>query len=175
MIRNVLTLFKSFFEIILFRKGPEAIPHSSVLFILVAGLWMIVGVIAIVGVDTYSGASLFMDLVVTLVALSLYALVMNVFGKPERIVRALTAILGCGVVFGAALFVSRAILSMSFGEGQVNSVALLIIFWSIAIEGHIIARTIERLWVVGFLVALTVFITQLQLISVLKPFFAQAS
>jgi hypothetical protein len=112
---------------------------------------------------------------VTFVALSLYALVMNVFGKPERIVRALTAILGCGAVFGAALFVSRAILSMSFGEGQVNSVALLIIFWSIAIEGHIIARTIERRWVVGFLVALTVFITQLQLISVLNPFFGQAS
>jgi hypothetical protein len=45
----------------------------------------------------------------------------------------------------------------------------LIWLWSIPVEGHIIARTIDRQWVIGFLIALAVLFAQLQLFAVLKP------
>ena len=66
MICNVLTLFKSFLEIILFRKGPDRIPHSSVLFVIVAGLWLLVGVIGIIAAENYSGSGLLVDLLLTI-------------------------------------------------------------------------------------------------------------
>jgi hypothetical protein len=168
----VITLFKTFIEIILFRRGPESIPHSSALFVIVAAIWLLVGVIGIAASNSYSGSALLVDLVLTITAFTLYALVINAFGKSERIIRALTAILGCGAVFGAALFSSRWLLSTWFDENQIITFAQLILLWSILVEGHIIAGAIERPRVIGFLIALAVFIAQLQLITILKPMIA---
>ena len=168
----MITLFKTFIEIILFRRGPESIPHSSALFVIVAAIWLLVGVIGIAASNSYSGSALLVDLVLTITAFTLYALVINAFGKSERIIRALTAILGCGAVFGAALFSSRWLLSTWFDENQIITFAQLILLWSILVEGHIIAGAIERPRVIGFLIALAVFIAQLQLITILKPMIA---
>ena len=168
----MITLFKTFIEIILFRRGPESIPHSSALFVIVAAIWLLVGVIGIAASNSYSGSALLVDLVLTITAFTLYALVINAFGKSERIIRALTAILGCGAVFGAALFSSRWLLSTWFDENRIITFAQLILLWSILVEGHIIAGAIERPRVIGFLIALAVFIAQLQLITILKPMIA---
>ncbi len=43
--------------------------------------------------------------------------------------------------------------------------------WSIPVEGHIIARTIERRWLLGFMAAFAVLFVQLNLLAVLKPMF----
>ena len=168
----MITLFKTFIEIILFRRGPESVPQSSALFVIVAAIWLMVGVVGIAASNSYSGSALLVDLVLTITAFTLYALVINAFGKSERIIRALTAILGCGAVFGAALFSSRWLLSIWLGEDQIITAAQLILLWSILVEGHIIAGAIERPRVIGFLIALAVFIAQLQLITLLQPMIA---
>jgi hypothetical protein len=171
----VITLFKTFLEIILFRRGPESVPHSSALFVIVVAIWLMVGVVGIAAADSYSGSALLVDLILTITAFTLYALVINAFGKSERIIRALTAILGCGAVFGAALFGSRWLLSIWLGEDQIITAAQLILLWllwSILVEGHIIAGAIERPRVIGFLIALAVFMAQLQLITLLQPMIA---
>lgn len=168
----MITLFKTFLEIILFRRGPESVPHSSALFVIVVAIWLMVGVVGIAAADSYSGSALLVDLILTITAFTLYALVINAFGKSERIIRALTAILVCGAVFGAALFGSRWLLSIWLGEDQVITAAQLILLWSILVEGHIIAGAIERPRVIGFLIALAVFMAQLQLITLLQPMIA---
>ena len=168
----MITLFKTFLEIILFRRGPESVPHSSALFVIVVAIWLMVGVVGIAAADSYSGSALLVDLILTITAFTLYALVINAFGKSERIIRALTSILGCGAVFGAALFGSRWLLSIWLGEDQVITAAQLILLWSILVEGHIIAGAIERPRVIGFLIALAVFMAQLQLITLLQPMIA---
>lgn len=168
----MITLFKTFLEIILFRRGPESVPHSSALFAIVVAIWLMVGVVGIAAADSYSGSALLVDLILTITAFTLYALVINAFGKSERIIRALTAILGCGAVFGAALFGSRWLLSIWLGEDQIITAAQLILLWSILVEGHIIAGAIERPRVIGFLIALAVFMAQLQLITLLQPMIA---
>jgi hypothetical protein len=154
----VITLFKTFLEIILFRRGPESVPHSSALFVIVVAIWLMVGVVGIAAADSYSGSALLVDLILTITAFTLYAL--------------LTAILGCGAVFGAALFGSRWLLSIWLGEDQIITAAQLILLWSILVEGHIIAGAIERPRVIGFLIALAVFMAQLQLITLLQPMIA---
>ena len=168
----MITLFKTFLEIILFRRGPESVPHSSVLFVIVSAIWLLVGVIGIAASNSYSGSALMVDLVLTITALTLYSLVVNAFGQSARIIRVLTAILGCGAVFGAALFSIRLLLSPWLSDDHIITAAQLILLWSILVEGHIIAGAIERPRVIGFLIALAVFIAQLQLITVLRSMIA---
>jgi len=129
----------------------------------------VVGVIGASIVDTYDGQALIMDLVLTAVGFMLYAIVLKVFDKSERLMQALTAILGCGAIFGAALFAGRFVLTQLLSVSETAMYSEIILLWSILIEGHIIARTIERLWFFGILVALAVFIIQLQVFAYFKP------
>lgn len=165
----MLTLFKTLLEIIFLQKGPESLPRSSVLFVMVAGLWFVVGAIGAAIVDSYDGQALIMDLVLTAVGFLLYAIVLRVFDRNERLLQALTAILGCGAIFGAALFAGRFVLAQILSVSDTAMYSEIILLWSILIEGHIIARTIERLWFFGILVALAVFIIQLQVFAYFKP------
>ena len=169
MIRNVLTLFKTFVDIILLRKGPDDIPHSSVLLVMVAAIWFLVGVGAVVVLDFYQSSSLLIDLTLALVGLGIYAIVVNQFGKGARLMRCFTAILGCSIVFSVVQFGGSLAFPLFLAETEVDWALLLIWLWSIPVEGHIIARTIERQWIVGFLVAFAVLFVQLNLLAVLKP------
>ena len=169
MISDVLTLFKTLVEIILLRKGPDAIPHSSMLFVVVAAIWFLVGVVAVMIIDPYKSSSLFIDLILALVGLVFYAVVVNSFGRSPRLVRCFTALLGCSVVFSVILFAGRLVLPLLMTENETEWAVQLIWLWSIPVEGHIIARTIDRQWVIGFLIALAVLFAQLQLFAVLSP------
>ena len=169
MIRNVLTLFKTFVEIIFLRKGPDDIPHSSVLFIMVAAIWFLVGIGAVVVLESYQSSSLLVDLILAFVGLGIYAIVVNLFGKGAQLMRCFTTILGCSIVFSIVQFGGSLAFPLLLAEVEVNWALLLIWLWSVPVEGHIIARTIERKWIVGFLVAFAVLLVQLNLLPVLKP------
>ena len=175
MIGGVLTLFKTLVEIVLLRKGPEALPHSGVLLLIVTAIWIAVGAIGAMIVDTYNGQTLLADLILTSLGFGLYAVVVKVFERSERLLRALTAILGCGAIFGAALFVGRYILTTVLAVEDTPLFSELILLWSILVEGHIIARTIDRQWVIGFLIAVAVLVGQLQVFAVLKPMLETAT
>jgi hypothetical protein len=175
MIGGVLTLFKTLVEIALLRKGPDALPHSSVLLLIVAAIWIAVGAIGAMIVDTYNGQALLADLILTALGFGLYAVVVKVFERSERLLRALTAILGCGAMFGVALFAGRYVLTTFLAVEEAPLFSELILMWSILVEGHIIARTIDRQWVIGFLIALAVLIGQLQMFAVLKPMLESAT
>ncbi len=169
MIRSVLTLFKTLFEIILLRKGPDDVPHSSVLFVIVTAIWILVGVVSVMIIDSYKSPSLVVDLILACVGLGTYALVVNALGQSARLLRCLTAILGCSIVFSIALSGGQLVLPLLLTEEETAWAVQLVWFWSIPVEGHIIARTIERQWLIGFLIALAVLFAQLQLLTVLKP------
>ena len=175
MIRNVLTLFKTFVEIIFLRKGPGDIPHSPLLFVIVVAIWLLVGIVAVMVVESYQSSSFLIDLILAFVGLGIYAIVVNVFGKYARLIQCFTTILGCGIVFSILQFGGRLAFPLLLAETEVDWLLLLIWLWSIPVEGHIIARTIERQWFIGFLVALAVLFVQLNLLAVLKPMLGSAA
>lgn len=175
MICSVLTLFKTLVEIILLRKGPDALPHSSVLLLFAAGSWVAVGAFGAMIVDTYDGQTLLVNLILTTIGLSLYTVVVNVFKRSERLVRALTAILGCGAILSVALLVGNYVLTTLLAVKETSLFSELILLWSILVEGHIIARTIERQLLIGFLIAMAVLFTQLLMFAVFKPVLGPAA
>jgi hypothetical protein len=175
MISSVLTLFKTFGGMILLRKGPDDIPDSSFLLVVVAFLWFVVGLFAVVLIETYQNSSLLIDLTLAISGLAIYAVVVSAFGRRERLTRCFTALLGCSVVFSIVLYSGRLILPMMVTENESELAVQVIWLWSIPVEGHIIARTIDRQWVIGFLIALAVLIGQLQLYAVFKPMLDSAT
>ncbi len=169
MICRMLTLFKMFVEIIFLRKSPSDIPHSPVLFVMVAAIWLSFGFVAVLLGEDYRSSGLVIDLILAAAGMGLYAGIVYFFGYRARLLQCLTAILGCSIVFSIVLFFGRLLLPLLLAETEANWLVQLIWFWSIPVEGHIIARTIERQWFVGFLFALVVLFAQLQLFTVVKP------
>ncbi len=176
MICKVLTLFKTLVEIIFLQKGPDDIPNSSALFVIVVAIWLLVDAADAVVIEAYrSSALFFIDLILVFAGLGLYAIVVNAFGKRKRLMQFVITILGCSIVFTIVLLGGRLIFPLFLTEDEVSWAVQLIWFWSIPVEGHIIARTIERQWFSGFLIALAVLFVQLQLFAVLKPMLESAT
>jgi len=175
MISGVLTLFKTFGKMILLRKGPNDIPHSPFLLVVVAFLWLVIGSLAVVLIETYKSSSLLIDLVLVVIGLAFYAVVVNLFGFSGRLTRCFTALLGCSVLFSIVLYGGRLVFPMMLTATESDWTVQLIWLWSIPVEGHIIARTIDRQWGIGFLIAVAVLIGQLQLYTVFRSMFDAAT
>ena len=175
MICSVLTLFRIFGEIVLLRKGPEDLPRSSVLFVVVAFIWIAVGLTSVAVIESYESSGLLIDMALAIIGLAFYAGAINVFGKGARILQSFTALLGCSVVFSIVLFGGRLVLPLFLAESEANWGVQMIWLWSIPVEGHIIARTIDRQWAIGFFIAVAVLIAQLQLFAIFKPMFETVS
>ena len=48
-------------------------------------------------------------------------------------------------------------------------IVYLLLFWSVHVKGHIIARTINREWYVGLVIAIAVFILQYAFSTAVSP------
>ena len=73
----------------------------------------------------------------------------------------MAAIIGCGAIILLAFVVGYAVLDPLLGDGVSSAIANLIMLWSVPVEGHIIARAIDRHWYIGILIAVGVFVLQL--------------
>lgn len=112
--------------------------------------------------------NLFLTFAAKLLGLMFYGAIFFVAGRAQRLVRGLTAIIGCGAVL-TFLFVAEFVLFSPFlGAGLAWLIAALIILWSLPVEGHIIARVIGQHWFVGIAIAVAAFFLQLGLLSVLS-------
>ena len=175
MIAHVRTLLTAFLEITFFRKGPSDIPDSSLLLVITATLWFFVGIGGVVIDSTYDGDGFLINLILTVIGIGLYSIVVNIFGSSERFRRALTAILGCGAIFNLVYLVGQLVLKNLIGVEETRMFWELILMWSILVEGHIIARTIDRQLFIGILFAMAVFFAQLQVLVVVTPMFGVTS
>jgi len=94
------------------------------------------------------------------VGLLIYSGVLFVTGYGRRLLPVLSAIIACGSIL-TLLFVAEYVLLQPFLGVRIASIlATLIIFWSVPVEGHIIARAIQQHWFAGIAIAMVVFIMQ---------------
>jgi hypothetical protein len=156
----VLPLIKTLFDIVLLRKGPDAIPRSMVLLALVVGLWLFSSLAALALIDQFDESDFFLGLFSGMVGVLCYAALVVASGHAARLLQTVSAILGCGALISLA-FVAEYVLFLPFlGEVPTGLIANLILLWSVPVEGHIIARAIGRHWYIGILIAITVFALQ---------------
>jgi hypothetical protein len=97
----------------------------------------------------------------SLLAICFYAAVLLVSGHSRRSLPTLSAIIGCSSLL-TLVFVTEYVLFTPFlGVRIAGIIATLIVFWSVPVEGHIIARAIGQHWFVGIAIAIAAFILQL--------------
>lgn len=172
MIRCVRALFETLVQILFLRRGPEALPHSTVLFTFVVAMWLGVGLTIVLSSGNYNLSKFLVDILLASVTLLLYGFAIKAAGHPERTLRAFTAILGCGAIISIVLFTLRAALPSVVSIKEANIVAELVWLWLLPVKGHILSRAMAMPWIIGFLIAFAVLLVQLQLLSVLQPIVA---
>ncbi len=100
------------------------------------------------------------DVTLLLVILNLgfYFVVLHVAGYPERFLQSAIAIMGADALLTGFYLGGFLLIELVADRVTAFSLAWFISCWSVSVEGHIIARAIERHWVVGIMIALASYI-----------------
>jgi drug/metabolite transporter (DMT)-like permease len=165
----VLVFIQTLFDIIRLQKGPDAVPYSRVLFAITVGLWLFAGMVITLSTPELDQRDFVLGILTGVVGLLCYAAVIIADGKRPRLSQAITAIIGCGALLSLIVVICDVLLSMVLSERLTGLVVTLILLWSVPVEGHIMARTLERHWYTGVAIAMAVFVLQLYLYSVISP------
>jgi len=138
-----------------------------VLLLLSIGMMLVAAFCGATLIDEVDNDDLVFGLLATLLVLAFYVGVLVVTGFARRAVQVLTCVIGCGALL-TMLSIAEFVLFRPFvGQGLAGTVAVLISFWSIPVEGHIIARAINQHWFVGIAVAVAAAILQFVLQAML--------
>jgi hypothetical protein len=156
--RTLQLLLKTFIDIVLLRQGPEKLPRSWMLFFVVLLISVLVSILAseIVLADTFPMHDV--TLLLALLNVGFYFVVLHVSGYPERFLQCAIAILGADALLTVSYLGGFLAIELVADRATAFSLAWFVSCWSVSVEGHIIARAIERHWVVGIAIALASYI-----------------
>jgi hypothetical protein len=132
-------------------------------------LWLVAGLIMTVMTPELGKNDFLVGTFTGLCGLGCYAGIVILSRKQPRLLQTVTAILGCGAILSLLFVAGNVFLSPFLSKNISSIVATLILLWSIPVEGHIIARAINRHWYVGVLAAMSVFIFQIFLYGLVDP------
>lgn len=163
----VQILLKTFFDILLFRRGPDALPHSWLLLHVTVLLWFLPIVAATVLIPDFGGNSAMIAVIGWGISLILYISVITIAGHGSRLLQTMTALIGCGALISIVQVVEIVVLSPL--AGAVQFATLLILFWSIGVDTHILSRALDREWFVGLLIAMAAFVLQYAFTAAMTP------
>ena len=153
-------LIRTLFDIITIRKGPDSIPYSWLLLYASVLLWFFPLLVASILVPNFNAAVVTVVVASWIMAVVCYALVVVLAGFRNRLVQAMTAIIGCGALIFLAQVAGLVFLTPFLGAALAQVFIYLLLFWSVYVKGHIIALTIDSEWYMGFLIAIGVFVLQ---------------
>jgi hypothetical protein len=165
----LLALIKTLFDIVLLRKGPEAIPRSWLLFLMTVLLWLFSALAALALIEQFDDSDFFLGLFGGMIGLACYAALVVISGQSDRLSQTMSAIIGCGALISLAFVAEYVFLLPFLGSVPTSLIANLILLWSVPVEGHIIARAINRHWYIGILIAIGVFALQYFVYSLVTP------
>ncbi len=154
-------LLGAFWQIVLFRRGPDSLPDSGLLLLLSAAAYVAVDVLVIAAL--YPADALLPLLLIDTGCLALWcAGLLAWFGYANRIRQTLTALLGTGALLQLLVFPLSA--WPSFGIDFAiplafrQLAALLALLWSVAVYGYILAAALERSPGIGIAFAVVYFV-----------------
>ena len=142
------------------RQGPEQVPASWLVFLLAVALMQLTSFVGATLIDYGDNYSHLLAFISNLLGMSIYAAILFLAGFANRFLQTISAITACGAILGLLFVSSYVMLTPFLGKDIAVVLATLFIFWSVPVEGHIIARAIEQNWYLGIAIAMVVFIVQ---------------
>src|SRR5690606_15224370 len=151
--RTLILLLRTFLDVIALRKGPEHIPSSWLLLALAVGaLFFATFVAAQVVAQSFT-----LSVAADALGLGLYGFVLVAAGHARRVLATVTTLIGCGAILMLAFAVELVLFEPLLGENPALLIGLLIHFWSVFVEGHIMSRALSRHLFAGVAVAIAAF------------------
>ena len=147
------------------REGPDALPRSGLLLGVTLAAIIAVTVAeaqVIVAEEPLKHVVFFATMAFGIAA---YWLVLQVAGYPQRFVQTVIAGAGCGALLSVISVMLYLALQPIIGMENAFDIRLLILLWSLTVDGHIIARATAQHLVVGLSVACAIFFVQIVIYS----------
>jgi len=162
----VLTLFKIYGDMLALRRGADAIPYSWLMLLLSVGMLIVSSIIAGAFVDGMSKQNYLLTFSGYSLGLIFYGGILFFAGYSRRILQTISAIVACGAIITLLYAVEFVLFKSLFGVEFAGAAGILIIFWSVPVEGHIIAHAIRQHRFVGIVIAMAALILELWFQSV---------
>lgn len=168
----VQQFLRIFLDIVLWRRGPQDLPTSSLLVWLTLAAYTAVSAVQLLLLNE-SGIVWFFFLVVDPLLLSAWVwLVLKVFNHAERFPQTVAAVLGTGAVLGLLVYLPLQLLVTGLGFGASSALAqgvalgLVVIF--ALVTGRIIKLATDSSLFTGIAVALTYFLVINTLVGMVR-------
>jgi hypothetical protein len=156
----LLLLLKKFIDILALRDGPQSVPSSWVVFAISLVMLLLSSYAAIALIGVREGHSYSLALFAYALGIAFYAAIIFVSGHASRMLPAISSIIGCGALITFLFVTEFFLLGPLLGQEIAGLIATLIVFWSVPVEGHIMASAISQHWFVGIVIAMIAFIIQ---------------
>lgn len=163
---------KVFLDIVLWRRGPQDLPASSLLVLLTLAAYVAVSTIQLALLDESATTWFFFLVVDPLLLMAWVWLVLRIFGHTERYQQTVAAVLGTGALLGLIVYLPAQILVTSAGAepssilAQVLAIAMVVVF--AAVTGRILKLATGTRMFAGVAMALTYFLVVDTLIGILR-------
>jgi hypothetical protein len=165
----VLPLIRTLFDIALLRKGPESVPRSGILLLMSLVLWAVAAFSFTSLIENADGTDVRRELLNFVLAMTCYYAVLAGTGNSERIMQTLTALIGCGALMALCFTASLVTIGQLAGAAIITMLAIAYLIWSMSVEGHIIARAIDRAFYIGVFIAFAIFVFQYAALTLILP------
>lgn len=165
LLKPILQLFR---DICLFRKGPEDVPASSILFGLTLLGYALVGLL-LVSFQTDFGTALLQVLAELLMNLVFLGLLLWTANQPHRYSQTAIALLGSDALISALALPFLLAQDVEWLAGATHLPLLAMMIWHVAVSGMIFGRSISKSLPIGIAVALLYTLLSVQVMAALFP------
>lgn len=164
-------LLRLFFDICLFRRGPQDVPASVWLLRAVLALYLVLGIVLL----TLDGGPVWRSVAKALIDLALLGGItwgaLSWRRYQARFAQTMTALLGTGVILSVIALPVVRWLYLSTTAGGPDPLAAMIWFalllWSLAVMGHVMRHALQGTFALGMLFAVTYLVAQITLLDLL--------
>lgn len=163
--RTLHALLLTFLDIIRLRKGPEQVPDSVLVLLVSIGLLLFSTFCSSILISTDTGGDVMLSLLASISGYLFYSLILAATGRLRRFTPTISSIMACGSILSIFMVLAIVMFRPFLGNQFAWVIAELILFWSVPVKGHIIARAIDRHWYAGIAIAMTIFLLQFVIYS----------
>ena len=161
-----------FVDIVLWRRGPQDLPVSTLLFALTVAAYLAVSVVQLALLRESPGTWAFFLVADPLLLGAWVWLVLRLFSRGERFVQTASAVFGTGAVLGVALYLPMQLIMTLLGQepasGLAQLFALLLVVAFTLVTGRIFKLATDSNLFTGIAVSLTYFLLVNYLVGVVR-------
>lgn len=158
----MLQFLKVFLDIVLWRRGPQDLPASTLLLVLTGVAYVLVSVVQLASLDESVAAWFVFVVLDPLLLGGGIWLVLRLFKRPERFLQTATAVLGTAALLGAGLFLPLQWLASAMhlgpGSAEAGMIALSLVVVFALVSGRILMLATESNMFTGVALALTYYL-----------------